>query len=210
MRILLSTLVLLIGSVTANAQFKAFGVKVGVNYGESVIKETFSASGTNFTYATEEADVGLSYGLFGRVKAKSFFFQPELLATNHQTKMKLSSITVDSILNLKQTRFDIPLLIGYSRKDRVRGYLGPVYTKLTEEPVFSEGFFRSDLRQIFNGGTWAFQLGFGFDMWVLAIDARYETNLGQFKDNVQINGHDFNFDHRMNTVQVTVGWDFVR
>ena len=210
-RILGLSVILIVSMSAASAQsFKAFGLKLGVNYGESVIKETFSANGADWTYASEEADVGISYGMFGRVRFKSLFFQPELLATNHQTKMKLSSITYDSILNLKQNRFDIPLLIGYSRKDRVRGYLGPVYTKMTEDPVFSEDFFRSEIREIFSGGTWAFQIGFGFDMAFLTIDARYETNLGQFQDNVNLLGQSFDFDHRSNTVQVTIGWDFVR
>ncbi|MBI1306134.1 MAG: outer membrane beta-barrel protein [Bacteroidetes bacterium] len=209
MKKLLILPLLIFTAFNSNAQFKALGVKLGVNYGAADIKEHFNSGGTDYTYATEEADVGLAFGLFARAKVHHFFFQPELLASNHETRMKLSSIKFDSLMQLKQTRVDIPLLFGYSRKDRIRAFTGPVFTKLTQNPVFSEKFFRDELGSVFNGGTWAWQLGFSFDMGPLMVDARFETNLGSLSDHVQIKGQNFNFDHRMNTIQVSIGWDFV-
>lgn len=201
---------LVVLSVQSQAQFKALGLKTGVNYGESVIKETFNSNGTDFTYATHEADVAIAWGIFARAKFLHFFFQPELMASNHQTKMKLSSVTFDSIISMKQNRVDIPLLVGYSRKDRVRAFMGPVYTRNIENGVFTEKFLFEELRTIFQGGTWGYQLGFGFDMGRLCLDARYETSLGRISNQVTIKNRDFQFDHRMNTVQVTLGWDMVK
>ncbi len=195
---------------TSSAQFKALGLKTGVNYSESVIKETFTSNGTDFTYATHEADVAIAWGIFMRAKFLHFFFQPEILASNHNTRMKLSSINFDSLSTLKQNRVDIPLLIGYSRKDKIRAYLGPVYTKMIDNPIFSEEFIYEESRTLFNGGSWGFQMGFGFDMGRLAVDARYETSLGNISDKVVIKDREFNFDHRMNTVQVTLGYDFIK
>jgi Outer membrane protein beta-barrel domain len=203
-------LVLLICGSFASAQFKAFGVKAGINYSESVIKETFTSDGTDFTYATEEADVGLAWGMFARLKLRHFFFQPEVLVSNHNTRMKLSSINLDSISTLNRNRIDIPLLIGYSRKDKIRAFLGPVYTRTIVNEIWTDEFMYEEIRELFKGGTWAFQLGFGFDMGRLAVDARYETNLGALSDKVTIRNYEFAFDHRINTVQVTLGYDFIK
>lgn len=206
--ILICFLFLFLGS-NSFAQFKAFGFKTGVNYGESVIKETFTANGTDFTYASQEADVAMVWGMFARAKIKFLFFQPEILGSDHQTTMKLSSVNMDSVFRLKQNRIDIPLLIGYSRKDKIRAYMGPVYTKMLSQSVFTSDFYYDELPEIFIGGTWGYQLGFGFDMGPLMVDARFETSLGLIGNKVTLKGNEYHFDHRMNTVQVTVGWDLI-
>jgi hypothetical protein len=186
------------------------GIATGINYGESVIKETFNTNGVDYRYATDEADVAITWGVFTRIKISKFIFQPQLMASNYNTKMRLSSPEFDSILTLKQNRFDIPLLFGYAPTKHTRLLLGPVYTRMLENKVQTNEFLFKESKQLLNGGTWAMQLGFGFDMGRLAIDCKYETSLGRIAESATLKGHRFDFDQRNNTVQVMLGYDFIK
>ncbi len=190
--------------------FNALGIQTGINYGEAVIDKTFTSNGTNYKYATDEADVAVNWGVFARFKVTKFIFQPGLLASNYNTRMRLSSPEFDSIFTLKQNRFDIPLLLGYAPTKSTRVLLGPVYTRMLENKVQTNEFLYDEFRTIFNGGSWALQMGFGFDMGRLAIDCKYETSLGKLTDSVTIKGYQANFDQRQNTVQVSLGYDFIK
>lgn len=203
-------LLLIIGSTAQSQVFNALGVATGVNYGETVIKETFTSNGVNYKYATDEADVAITWGIFTRFKVRKFVFQPQLMASNYNTKMRLSSPEFDSILTLKQNRFDIPLLFGYAPTKHTRLLLGPVYTRMLENKVQTNEFLFKESKQIFNGGTWALQLGFGFDMGRLAIDCKYETSLGRIAESATLKGHQFDFDQRNNTVQLVLGYGFIK
>ncbi|MCB9261529.1 MAG: outer membrane beta-barrel protein [Flavobacteriales bacterium] len=212
MKIIKSALILLVSLYSTSVfsqTFNAFGVKVGANYGESIINETFSQGGVDFNYATHEADVAVPWGIFTRFKVSKVVFQPEVLASNYKTKMKLSSPNYDSILTLKQNRFDIPLLFGYAPIKRFRLLTGPVYTKMLENNVGTNEFLFKEFKTVLNGGSWAWQLGFGFNIGKINIDCKYETSLGKLGDSVTIKGQEFKFDQRNNTVQVTLGLNFV-
>jgi hypothetical protein len=194
---------------TRAQSLKAFGVRTQMNYGASQVKRIINSNGVDYTYATKEADVGLSFGVFTRLKVARLFLQPEFLVSDYNTVMKLSSINFDSIINLKQNRVDIPLLVGYSTRDRLRLYGGPVYTKLLEHNITSDEFLFRDIFNLTTGGHWGFSAGFGFDMGQLTLDVRYETSLSRFGDSFQFRSQEFNFDQRNNVVQVCLGWDFI-
>lgn len=208
--LLLSFLFLGFTSSTFAQRFTALGFQTGINYGESVINETFKSNGTDFKYATDEADVAVNWGIFMRFEVRKIVFQPQILASNYNTKMRLTSPEWDSILTLKQNRFDIPLLLGWAPNKHMRGLIGPVYTRLLENKVASDEFLFNEFGSVFKGGTWALQLGFGFDMGRLNIDCKYETSLGNITDSITIRGNSFNFDQRKNSVQVTLGYDFIK
>jgi hypothetical protein len=76
--------------------------------------------------------------------------------------------------------------------------------------VQTNEFLFEEFGQIFNGGSWAWQMGFGFDLGRLAIDCKYETSLGRIADDVTIRGKQYDFDQRSNTLQFTLGYDFIR
>jgi hypothetical protein len=201
---------LVLTSTITFAQIKAFGVKAGLNYSSTSIKETYANSGINWDYVSDEAQVAPVFGVFARVKILPIFFQPELLLSDHKTTMRVSSINLDSLHTLRQNRFDLPLLFGYSKKDRLRAYIGPVYTRILQNKVTSKAFREDELGKLFENGTWAVQLGVGFDLGPIVADIRYETSLGRIRNEISIGGYPFNFDHRNNVLQVTLGWDFVR
>ncbi|MBO6518170.1 MAG: outer membrane beta-barrel protein [Bacteroidia bacterium] len=211
LRFLLFSFVIVGLSAISEAQiFTGFGVQTGINYGESVIKETFTSEGVDFNYATDEADVAVNWGIFTRFEFGKIVFQPQILASNYNTKMRLSAPEFDSILTLKQNRFDIPLLLGYAPTKSFRFLIGPVYTRQLENKVQTDEFLFDEFKTIFNGGSWALQMGFGFDMGRLNIDCKYETNLGNITDSVTLKGTEFAFDQRSNSVQVTLGYDFIK
>jgi len=197
-------------AMSSEAQIKAVGLKTGLNYSSAVINETFTSSGTNWKYVTEEAEVAPLFGAFVRIKMFHLFVQPELMFSDHKTTMRVSSINLDSLQTFRQNRIDVPLLIGYSRKDRLRGFIGPVYTRVLENKITSDAFLHDEVRDLLENGSWALQMGMGFDMGPLALDLRYETSLGRIANKVNLGGHDFNFDHRNSIFQVSLGWDFVR
>lgn len=203
-------IVLALLATSSQAQLKALGLKTGLNYSSSAVNETFANQGNTWKYVTEEAEVAPLFGVFFRFKVRPIFVQPEFVLSDHKTTMRISSINLDSIQTFRQNRMDIPLLIGYSKKDRLRGYIGPVYTKVLQHEVTSDEFLHDEIRDLFQGGSWAMQMGMGFDMGPLVVDIRYETSLGQLTNMVSIGGQDFNFDHRNNILQVSLGWDFVR
>ncbi|MFT5725222.1 MAG: hypothetical protein ACI9JN_002346 [Bacteroidia bacterium] len=206
----LLSLLMVIKSNASGQIFNAFGIATGINYGESVIKETFTSNGTNYKYVTDEADVAITWGVFARFKFTKFVFQPQLMASNYNTKMRLSAPAFDSILTLKQNRFDIPLLFGYAPTKHTRLLLGPVYTRVLENKVQTNDFLFKESKEIFKGGSWAMQMGFGFDMGRLAIDCKYETSLGKIADSAALKGYQFDFDHRNNTIQIMLGYDFIK
>lgn len=191
-----------------NAQITALGGKGGVNYADILFDETLTKDGVDFTYASKDADVGLVVGFFGRAYKKNTFLQPEVLFSQHKYTTRISSVNFDTLRNIKMNRVDIPLLLGYSKRDHFRIMIGPVYTKQLQFSPFDDGFYNSDMKHFFTDGVWAAQAGIGFDLGGLCLDLRYETNLSAFGDEVEIRGKTIKFDYRSSVIQLTAGIDF--
>jgi hypothetical protein len=190
------------------AQLKGLGTKAGVNYSSILYDKTFTKDGIDFTYAKEDANVGVVLGFFGRGYIRKTFIQPEFLFSKHNYSTKISSINFDTLRQINLSRVDVPIMIGYSKKDRFRIMMGPVYTKQMEYSPFEDGFYDSDMKNFFKSGSWAVQAGIGFDIGSLCFDLRYETNLSAFGDKVEVRGRTYKFDYRSSVIQLTVGIDF--
>lgn len=190
-------------------QIKALGAKGGVNYASILVDETLTKDGINWNYAKKDADVGLVVGFFTRAYAKNTFIQPEVILSQHRYSTKISNVNFDTLRKLNINRMDIPLMLGYSKKDRFRIMLGPVYTKQLNHSPFVDEFYSQDMSQFFRDGSWAAQIGIGFDIGSVCIDFRYETNLSAFGDEVIIRGETYKFDYRSSVFQLTAGIDFV-
>lgn len=191
------------------AQLKALGGKGGVNYSSILLTETLKADGVDWNYAKKDADVGLVIGFFGRVYKKNTFLQPEVILSQHRYSTRISSVNLDTIRQLNINRLDVPFMIGYSKKDRIRIMAGPVYTKSLNYSPFVDEFYSEDMKNFFRDGSWAAQAGIGMDLGSVCIDLRYETNLSRFGDEVVIRGKTYKFDYRSSVIQLTLGIDFV-
>ncbi len=206
----LLVLCVLVGSMQISiGQMKGLGAKGGVNYSSILLSETVTQNGLDWNYAKKDADVGLVVGLFGRAYTKNNFIQPEIILSQHRYSTTISSVNFDTIRKLNINRMDIPLMLGYSKKDRFRFMLGPVYTKQLLHSPFVDDFYNQDMAEFFRDGSWAAQIGIGFDIGSLCIDFRYETNLSAFGDEVVIRGETFKFDYRSSVFQLTAGIDFI-
>lgn len=194
---------------SAYGQLTALGGKGGVNYSSILLSETLKEDGIDWNYAKKEADVGLVLGFFGRAYTKNTFLQPEVILSQHRYSTRISSVNLDTIRKLSINRLDIPLLIGYSKKDRLRIMAGPVYTKQLNYSPFVDEFYSEDMKHFFRDGSWAAQAGIGLDLGSVCIDLRYETNLSRFGDEVVIRGKTYKFDYRSSVIQLTLGVDFV-
>jgi len=106
------------------------------------------------------------------------------------------------IYNQKFNKLNIPVLLGVK--------VGPL--RLNAGPAAS--VMISDPKEIIEGATYkratfGYQAGLGFDLFKkLTFDLRYEGNLNQFGDQIEIGGETFVLDDRTGALLVQVGLIF--
>lgn len=205
LRILIALLTIL--SITAaQAQFITLGPKVGIGYSKILIDETFTSEGTDFTYATQDARVGLLYGAFGRIKIGPLFFQPELVFTQDKTDIAVSSVSFDEVQTLTVNKMDIPLLFGlkFGKVFKLMG--GPVKSYVQSTHVRSPSDMWDSYKSNMDDATWGFQVGAGFDIGRFMLEGRYEGGFGPIASEATIGNETYQFDHRQETFQFSLGY----
>ena len=191
---------------TAHAQFITLGPKVGVNYSKLLIDETFTSEGTDFTYATQDAKVGFLYGAFGRVKIGPVFFQPELVFTQDKTDIAVSSVGFDEVQTLTVNKMDIPLLLGLKLGSAFKVMGGPVKSYVQSTHVRSPTEMWDSYRSNMEDATWGYQVGIGVDIGRFMLEAKYEGGFGPIASEATIGNETYQFDHRQETFQFSLGF----
>lgn len=198
---------LVVGSVvTAKAQFITLGPKLGINYSKLLIDETFTAEGADFTYATRDAKVGLLYGAFGRIKIGPLFFQPELVFTQDKTDINVSSVGFNEVQTLTVNKMDIPLLFGLKLGNTFKLMGGPVKSYIQSTHVRSPTDMWDSYKSNMEDATWGFQVGAGFDIGRFMLEGRYEGGFGPIASEATIGNETYQFDHRQETFQFSLGY----
>lgn len=176
-KIIMFTCLLGITGLTAMAQIPkfTFGIKGGVNYSNLKTKDDLT---------DENSIMGYQAGIFTRVGAAGFYFQPELyLGTkgNEFTSIETSSAMMDVKGKIKFTTLDLPLLVGTkigTNKLNLRFMAGPIVSFIIDE--------NNNLGTAYNSvtdfgnykkQTLGFQGGSGIDLGNLTFDVRYEAGL---------------------------------
>jgi opacity protein-like surface antigen len=164
--------------------------------------------GTDFEVILQnakDAEWGFQGGVFMRASFAGFYIQPELLlatATNSVTYDDVEAGGAPVIYNQKFNKLNIPVLLGVK--------VGPL--RLNAGPAAS--VMISDPKEIIEGATYkratfGYQAGLGFDLFKkLTVDLRYEGNLNQFGDQIEIGGETFVLDDRTGALLVQVGFIF--
>lgn len=183
-----------------------FGIKAGASTDFTFTDQTFQ--GTNFNVILQnakDAEWGFQGGVFMRASFSGFYIQPELLlatATNSVTYEDVEAGGAAEIYSQKFNKLNIPVLLGVK--------VGPL--RLNAGPAAS--VMITDPKEIIEGATYkratfGYQAGVGFDLLKrISFDLRYEGNLNQFGDEIEIGDQTFNLDDRTGAILVHVGLMF--
>lgn len=214
MKRLVFLIIVSLSSHFCNAQLTAWGPKVGLNYSSILINETFTSNGVDFNYVTERARPGLVFGGYFRIYPfKNWFMDVSLMWSQERNVYELSEIGTNDIENILQdhSRVDLPLLFGWSKRDRIRPYFGLVYSRvITDNNRLGSRAYWDDLVENFNQGFWGLQAGFGFDISPFTLEFKYEFPLSDITGNHIINNEVVKFSYRPQIFQITLGIDFVQ
>jgi opacity protein-like surface antigen len=183
-----------------------FGIKAGASTDFTFTDQTIQ--GTNVDVVLQnakDAEWGLIGGVFMRAAIAGFYIQPELLlatATNSVTYEDIEAGGAPVVYNQKFNKLNIPVLLGLE--------VGPL--RINAGPAAS--VMISDPKEIIEGATYkrvtfGYQAGVGIDLLKrLTLDLRYEGNLNQFGDEIEIADQTFTLDDRTGAILIHVGLIF--
>jgi opacity protein-like surface antigen len=183
-----------------------FGIKAGASTDFTFTDQTIQ--GTNVDVVLQnakDAEWGFQGGVFMRAAIAGFYIQPELLlatATNSVTYEDIEAGGAPVVYNQKFNKLNIPVLLGLE--------VGPL--RINAGPAAS--VMISDPKEIIEGATYkrvtfGYQAGVGIDLLKrLTLDLRYEGNLNQFGDEIEIANQTFTLDDRTGAILIHVGLIF--
>jgi len=200
----------------SNAQIK-FGIKGGLTSTSIKTDDVIQINGeTDFDELAvkgKNSKVGFQGGIFSRITIAKIYIQPELLFTSTSGEVEVTSLSsgtevVSEIREQKFRQIDFPIMLGY-KAGPLRLQAGPVGTiMLSTDPSLS-GFMDMDYEEEFNGATWGYQVGIGFDIAKkVTIDIKYEGNLSKLADGVKIGDETLDFDSRNSQFVASLGFFF--
>ncbi|HPR31432.1 MAG TPA: outer membrane beta-barrel protein [Prolixibacteraceae bacterium] len=177
-------IVLLFGFLTVKGQSPFHvGVKFGTQYSSLIYR---------FDQVFDESQVSNYHaGAFARVSLGRVYLQPEAyFNTKGGIIDEFNYLSIDDPGYFEDFRYqtvDIPILLGYhlvhQANFNIRFYGGPVLSYITVEPLIRNVSDLSidDLKDNYIG----LQLGVGFDVWFVTIDARMESAFNIFIEGSQ-------------------------
>lgn len=215
-RIILVLTIMLSISIVSEAQIK-FGAKIGLTSTsikvDETIKDINESDFDKLVIQGQNAKVGFQGGIFTRITILKLYIQPELLFTSTGGEVQITSLDgVNEIkTEIREQKFrqiDFPIMIGYKAGPlRLQG--GPVGTIVLSSDPSLDGFMDMDYEEEFNGATWGYQVGIGFDLFKkVTIDVKYEGSLSKLADGVKIGGETRSFDSRNNQFIASIGFFF--
>lgn len=212
-RLIIILALLLPVTFIANAQLK-FGVKGGITStsikADDVIKVSDQTEFDELVVKGKNANIGFQGGVFARLTIVKLYIQPELLFTSTSGEVEISAIggTQDGITKVREQEFrqiDFPIMLGY-KAGPLRLQAGPVGTIMLSSDPALDMFEDVSVKEEFNGATWGYQVGIGFDLFKkVTIDVKYEGNLSKLADGVNIGEQNYNFDSRNNQFVANIG-----
>ena len=103
---------------------------------------------------------------------------------------------------------DIPIMLGIKVLKIFRFQAGPNARIILQN--HSDLSSWSDFEQRANKTTLGYQAGFGLDIKRLAIDLRHDGNLSNTGNNIKIGNQVFDFDSRLSSTYVSLGYRMFR
>ncbi|MBI9053029.1 MAG: PorT family protein [Bacteroidales bacterium] len=203
-------------SFASNAQIK-FGVKGGLTSTSIKTDDLIDAAGSDAGFDQlvikgKNSKVGFQAGIFSRITIAKIYIQPELLFTSTSGEVEVTTITGDnSVSEIREQKFrqiDFPIMLGY-KAGPLRLQAGPVGTIMLSTDPALDMFDDVNVKEEFNGATWGYQVGIGFDILKkVTIDIKYEGNLSKLADGVKIGDDTLDFDSRNSQFVASLGFFF--
>jgi len=187
-------------SVAAKAQFQA-GVKAGLSTANVKIQEVRNDP---WQYARAENVTGYHAGAFARLQMGGLFVQPEAILTSTGGRVEISradNTMPVHVEDIKFTRLDVPLMVGYNFFNVLRVQAGPVSSSLLS--ARREG---QSIKEYMDNADWGLQAGVGLDIGSITADVRYERINRQFTNTAQQSGMQFNNEQFI----VSLGYKLIR
>jgi predicted DNA-binding antitoxin AbrB/MazE fold protein len=182
------------------------GIKGGVNLSNVY---TDAGSFKNNINQSLDTKTGWVFGVWGRL-GNRFYLQPELLASTKGGKVVFTpsgSGASPTIVDVKTTYLDIPVLVGFKPVKFIRLMAGPVASiKLREDEKLLEAIktYSNDTDEAFEKMSYGYQLGVGIKVLGLELDLRKEGSLTDVSS-IKFNNNE-KFNQRLNGWQFTVGF----
>lgn len=197
---------------TANAQFLRFGVKGGVSssnvkFDKTTLTAVSTTSGAkNFLIEQGNSQLGIHFGLFGRIQLLGLYIQPEVLFTQTKGELLITDQTASTLVNKaleqKFNKIDVPIIVGW-KFGPARFGLGPVASIALSE---KDGL-KDKLQELaptgtkavsnFKNATFGYQVSVGLDVLKkLTLDVKYEGNLSKLGSGLTLGGNNYKFDQR--------------
>lgn len=194
------------------------GIKAGYNssLGSSDLGKVATGE-YNLSSVTSELSNGFHLGVFTRISFNNLYFQPELLYGMGKKDYRMSirdgannTITYDKYVNIRTV--DVPLLLGLKVLDfklaNLRVFAGP---KLRFNSGSSlelrnlTGITQDQLVTDIKRAQMGLEAGFGVDILMLTLDARYNI----IRDMYQTQINSLSIDRiPANTFVISLGWKF--
>ena len=202
--------VALLFSISLNAQTLKVGVKNGINYARinvgDVIDRT-TAGADSLIAQSSNQQLGFHLGGFLQYNPESIplILQPELIFIQSNSQVKVRDVinSEDIYHDIRFSRFDAPLLIGYKHSVG-KIIVGPVFSYVIDTKNGLSNF--TSYNDVFNRLTMGIQTGAGFDFGPLFLDFKLEFGLSSLGNSVQIGGQDFALDMRQNMFIASMGY----
>jgi len=173
---------------------------------------------TTSGFGSSEPSIGLTGGVFLRVKGVRFSFQPEMLLS-HKTGLIPFGMTAgnsDTLLRASLQQLDIPLIINLHLGRVVRFGTGPVIgyglgEKVTLNTKGSNYTLVID-KGVFKPTSYSWQFGCALEFRRVFFDARYELGIDKLNYEIPMPGEPIVFDPVIHnrTWQFTIGYKFVK
>lgn len=188
-------------SICAFAQSINFGIKAGMVYNadKGMIRET-----NNLFKEKGKGSVGFQAGAMLRIKAASFYVQPELLYTNYKNEFEENGESID----IKKNRLDLPINVGKTfALGLVQIQTGPVFSMNFEDKIKGVDLPDADKRDKMSLG---WQIGTGLNIKKLNIDLRYEFGLGKTTSRYLLDAvgttQEFKTENRASMLNLSIGY----
>jgi hypothetical protein len=203
-RLLIICIVVLSFSFNLNAQL-SWGIRGGVTSSNINLSNN---TGSDYKIDYNKGGYGWHAGLIGKLKAASFFIQPELLFSTSKVDLAykdLRNSANNKLGELKIRKLDLPVMLGF-KVAAFKFQAGPIATLVlaSESDLLDEKKIDQNLKST----TFGYQAGLGVELNALLIDFKYEGNLSKLSDGMDINGTGINTDQRMSQFVFSIGYLF--
>ncbi|MFP4065338.1 MAG: outer membrane beta-barrel protein [Bacteroidales bacterium] len=212
-RFLLSATLLLIS--ISGVQASGLGIRGGFNFSSipssQEVQFGVNGWGSRTMEALSDSYTGYHFGVVGHVSFLGLFIQPEFLFIQTGQEMVLHAQndlpegeSDSQFFTQEFNHLSLPVVAGLNIGP-LRVGIGPVASYMIDR---TSGYIPEEDNGIsfgYNDWTVGYQALVGLKVGNFLVDLKYEGNLSDFGDSMEVAGREFNFDTRPNQFIVSIG-----